>query len=202
LKKYSNLIKQNKIMMKTISVFTLVITGLLFTACNTAPTTDEAINFNDEVIADQTKYLEYETVFIDALSYSYDDYTAEDTIPYEAVEKAVNELEESYAFLNAFVEENIEKYNKMEAFDTEDVFRLAFVKYLESYKELIASEYTGLMEIQKYYLEELEVTDDMIMKWDPLIEKAEQKGEEIEDAFGEKQKDFAAQYEFELVEQE
>ena len=186
--------------MKTISVFTLVIIGLLFTACNTAPTTDEAIKFNDEVIADQTQYLEYEAVFIDALSYSYDDYTAEDTIPYEAVEKAVNELEESYASLNVFVEENIEKYNKMEAFDDEDIFRLAFMEYLESYKELIASEYTGLMEIQKYYLEELEVTDDMIMKWDPLIEKAEEKGEEIEDTFEEKQKDFAAQYEFELTE--
>ncbi len=188
-------------MMKTISVFTLVIIGLLFTACNTAPTTDEAKDFNNEVIADQIQYLEHETVFLDALSYSYDDYATEDTIPYEAVVMAVNELEESYVSLNAFVEENIEKYNKMEAFDTEDVFRLAFVEYLESYKELIGSEYADLMKIQKYYLEELEVTDDMIIKWDPLIEKAEEKGEEIEDAFEEKQKDFAAQYEFELTEQ-
>ncbi len=189
-------------MMKTISVFTLVITGFLFTACNTAPTTDEAIKFNDEIIAAQTQYLEHETVFIDALSYSYDDYTAEDTIPYAAVEKAVNELEESFASLNAFVEENIEKYNKKEAFDTEDVFRLAFVEYLESYKELIGSEYADLMEIQKYYLEELEVTDDMILKWEPLTQKAEQKQKETENTFGDKQKDFAAQYEFELTTQE
>jgi len=185
--------------MKTRFFFLTTMIALFFVACNTAPTTEEAIAFNDKIIADQTQYLEYETVFIDALSYSYDDYITEDTIPYEAVEKAVKELEESYASLNAFVEENIEKYDKMEAFDEEDIFRLAFIDYLESYKELIKNEYAELMEIQKYYLKELEVTDDMIVKWDPLIEAAEQKGKKTESDFENKQKEFATQYTFELT---
>ena len=116
------------------------------------------------------------------------------------IEKAVNELEESYTSLNAFVEESIEKHIKMEAFDTEDIFRLAFVEYLKSYKELIASEYADLMEIQKYYLEELEVTEEMIVKWDACVEEAEQKGRKTESDFEECQKDFAKQYKFILIE--
>jgi hypothetical protein len=174
----------------------------LFTACNVAPTKEEAVDFNDDIITDQTTYLEKETVFIDALSYNYDEFSVEDTIPLEAVDEATEVLEKSYTELKDFVEENIEKYNKVEAFDEEDIFRIAFVDYLNSYLELINNEYAELMEIQMYYLEELEVTDDMIVKWDNLIDEAEEKGEDIEDAFGEKQNEFAAQYEFELIEQE
>ncbi len=178
----------------------LVAVILFFTGCITQKRTNKAIVFNDNVIADQIQYLEQETLFIDALSYSYDDYTAEDTISYEAIEMAVNELEESYASLNAFVEENIEKYNKMDAFDSKDVFRFAFIEYLESYKELIASEYTDLMEIQKYYLKELYVTDEMIVKWDSCIEKTDKKEKKIESDFEKCQKDFAKQYKFTLIE--
>lgn len=188
--------------MKKLSVLTLLFVGFLLSSCTQAPTKEEAIDFNDRIIEDQTEYLQTETVFIDALSYNFDEYSVEDTIPEEAKEAAVIELEESYNTLKSFAEEKHAEYSEMEAFDGEDIFRTAFISYLESYLELINNQYLELMEIQKYYLQELEVTDEMIVKWDDLIEEAEQTGEDIEAEFGEKQENFAAQYEFELEEQE
>ncbi len=188
--------------MRKLHIVPLLLFIIFYSSCNQKPSKEEAARYNDKVVADQLSYLEKENAFIDAMTYNYYEYSAEDTIPDEAKEKAVSSLQEAYENLKKFTEEKLKEYKKAEAFDNKDLFRQAFIDYLSSYNTLIENQYLELMEIQSYFLLNLEVTEKMIIDWDKLHEEVEKGGEEIEKDFEEAQIQFASQYNFELIEED
>jgi len=160
-------------MKKLLFPLTMVI-AMFFVACDTAPTTQEAIDFNDEIVADQSDLIDLNQDFIDA--YSDDD---------------MGDIEDALDELETFVEDKTEEYEKMEAFDEKDIFRTAFLDLLDDFDK-IAEDYNEILDMW---------TDDDVTL-DEIADFEEKINDETEDAnekFLKKQKDFAAQYEFELA---
>jgi len=162
---------------KIINVFILIIITFFFVACDSTPTKEEAIKFNDKVAADQEKFLDLNNEFLDLY---YDLVTDEMTEVLEEIE--------------AFVKEKTEEYETMEAFDEKDILRKAFLDLLEEHTENINDyETRAKMDVVEYLL-----FTDIALSQQELLKKVE----EANSTFLKKQKDFAAQYEFEITESE
>jgi len=160
-------------MRKLLFPLTMVI-AMFFVACDMAPTTDEAIAFNDEIVADQSDLIDLNQEFIDV--YSGDDL--------DDIEDAMEELE-------TFLEDKTEEYEAMEAFDDEDIFRKAFLDLLGEFTE-ISEDYEKLLEMWA----DDDVTLDEIADFEEEINDATT---EANENFLDKQKDFSEQYEFDLA---
>jgi Ni,Fe-hydrogenase I large subunit len=160
-------------MRKLLFPLTMVI-AMFFVACDMAPTTEEAIDFNDEIVADQSDLIDYNQDFID--EYSGDD---------------LDEIEDAMDELNTFLEDKTEEYEAMEAFDEEDIFRKAFLDLLGAFTE-ISEDYEKLLEMWA----DDDVTLDEIADFEEEINEAT---DDANQTFLDKQKDFAEQYEFTLA---
>ena len=160
-------------MRKLLFPLTMVI-AMFFVACDMAPTTEEAIAFNDEIVADQSDLIDLNQEFID--TYSGDD---------------LDDIEDAMDELDAFLEDKTEEYEAMEAFDDEDIFRKAFLDLLGEFTE-ISEDYEKLLEMWA----DDDVTLDEIADFEEEINDATT---EANENFLDKQKDFSEQYEFDLA---
>jgi hypothetical protein len=148
-------------------------------SCDMAPTTEEAIAFNDEIVADFRKLVEADDAFIDAMY--YDDIAEIETAMYE---------------LQDFVEETTEEYEEMEAFDDEDIFRKAFLDLLEVYHDIAFEDYPVLVDYIYQVVEEgnAEVGEEYVDFAGEIDDKVAAAKEE----FYAGQEKFSEQYDFVL----
>ncbi len=161
-------------MRKLLFPLTMVI-AMFFVACDMAPTTVEAIAFNDEIVADQSDLMDLNQEFIDRYNESSDDFSD----VYDALEE-----------LETFLEDKTDEYEEMEAFDEEDFFKKAFLDLLGEFTE-ISEDYEKLLEMWK----DDDVTlEEVYELQDEIDEATEEALDDIHDA----QKDFADKYEFDL----
>jgi len=168
-------------MKKLLFSLTMLI-AMFFVACDTAPTTQEAEDFNDKVINDQFELLDLNSEF----KYAY---------PNDNIGDAEDALDK----LETFVEDKADEYETMEAFDKEDIFRTAFLDLLDDFDEII-KDYYKLLEMREQW--ENGGEDDVIEDILDFQDEIDGVTEEANSTFLESQKDFAAQYEFELEEKE
>jgi len=143
------------------------------------PTTKDAIDFNDEIVADFRKLVDADDAFIDAMYY---DDVAE-------IEKAMYDLQD-------FVKETTEEYENMEAFDDEDIFRKAFLELLDVYNDIAFKDYPKLVGYIYQVVEEgnTAIGDEYVK----LTGKIEDKVAEAKEDFYAEQEKFAEQYDFVL----
>lgn len=171
--------KQKFILMKKLLYPVLLFVVAFMVSCDMGPTTEDAIDFNDEIVADFRKLVEADDAFIDAMY--YDD---------------VAEIENAMYDLQDFVKETTEEYEDMEAFDDEDIFRKAFLELLDVYNDVAFKDYPKLVDYIYQVVEEgnTEIGDEYVDFAGEIDDKI---AEAKEDFYAEQEK-FAEQYDFVL----
>lgn len=167
--------------MKKIFLTLGVAVVFLMTMTSCGPTTEDAIAKNDEIVADQKAMLELEDDLISAITEDGD----------------IDVIEDAYDEYVDFLEKTLKEYEDMEAFDDNDTFRKAMIALLTEFTDVAKNEYRDLIDIWSKDAEDL--TEQDFDDWDNLIEDIDDKEGDANDAFLDAQKDFAAEYNFELV---
>jgi len=163
-------------------IFATIIGSLFISAIlvSCGPTSNDAIKYNDELVNQQTKVFEKETVLIDAISKNMPD-----------------KLEGLYSDLKKQVDESISAVEKMDAFDGKTDFKDAAMKVFNTYKDVTANEYNDMIKYSKIpdslYTQE---DDDKVIE---LSKKIDDKLNKSVDDFIQIQKSFAGKYKFELT---
>jgi hypothetical protein len=171
--------KQKFILMKKLLYPVLLFVVAFMVSCEMGPTTEDAIDFNDEIVADFRKLSEADDAFIDAMY--YDD---------------IAEIENAMYDLQDFVKETTEEYEDMGSFDDEDIFRTAFLELLDVYNDIAFKDYPKLVDYIYQVVEEgnTEIGDEYVDFAGEIDDKA---AEAKEDFYAEQEK-FAEQYDFVL----
>lgn len=151
--------------------------ALLFVACNTE-TSEKAIEYNDSMIAIQSKVDESLVDFLDAVD-TFDASEMEDarTETLDAIKKAVKEVDE------------------MRDFDKKDDYKKEMTKLLKMHKDITENELTEVIDLVGYTDE---MTDEDWDNYDKLYSDALDKYNEAFDDFNEWQADFAKKWDFEV----
>jgi hypothetical protein len=160
----------------TFSVFILLFSAVF------AQTKEQAIDYNDKVVADQKKMLILEDFFVTAIINDL----GGDTIKLE------------YEIYCDYLQFTLDKYSKMKKFDSKDTFRKAIIELLTNFQKAATTEYKEMLDIYSIPTEEL--TDTHFNRWTELSEIVDKKENEYNDAFLEAQKVFAKEYDFSLSE--
>lgn len=165
--------------MNRILLFSLFI--LLFSGIK-AQTKDQAIDFNDKIVADQKKMLILEDFFITSIINDM----GGDTIQLD------------YEIYCDFLQFTLDKYSKMKKFDKNDTFRKAIIDLLSNFLTVAKTEYKEMLEI--YSIPPENLTDENFNRWTELSEIIDKKENTYNDAFLDAQKAFAREYSFSLSE--
>lgn len=147
-----------------------------------AQTVDEAIKWNDDIVASQIMMLSLEDELISAIS----DNGAIDTIAITYVEYLT------------FLNEAINYYEGLPKFDRKDIFRIAYLDLLYAFRDVATIEYAEILKI--WFKPADDLTEEDFSRWDELIEIIDSKEIKSNKAFLEKQIEFAKQYKFSLNE--
>lgn len=165
--------------MKKLLLFVGVGLMTVFTSCG--PTQDDAVKFNDQVVADQKELLAMEEELIGTITDDAD----------------VSDVEKAYEKYVKFIDNTLKKYEEMDEFDKNDTFRKAMLELLKAFQAIAKDEYKTVVKI--YGKSEEDLTEDDLDTWDSVIDDIESKEGEANDAFLEKQKVFADEFGFSLV---
>lgn len=165
--------------MKKLVLFLGVGLMTIFTSCG--PTQEDAVKYNDEVVADQKKLLAMEEELINAIT----------------GDESVSKVEGAYEDYVDFIATTLKKYEEMDSFDKNDTFRKAMIELLKAFQTVAKDEYKTVVDI--YGKTEEELTEEDLDTWDSVIDDIESKEGDANDAFLEKQKVFADEYGFSLV---
>lgn len=151
------------------------------TLVSCGPTTDEAIDYNDLIIDEQSAIDDKEVLLINSLA-------AEDASA-ESMKKAL-------ADFDAQVASGIEKLKGLSKFDDTTVFADAALKLFVLYDGVAKNEYKQVVEIyskEDYTEEDLDLADKLL---DAIDEKLDGEMKTFQDV----QKNFAAKYNFKIEE--
>lgn len=156
--------------------------GIVFAATMIAcgPTTEDAINHNDNLVADQKELLDLESDFVNAIV--------------DGQEEAV--IKKTYKKYTDFLNETEKKYAEMDEFDEKDTFRKAMINLIKVYKEVAENEYDEMVEIYMKNTDDL--TDADFEKWEELTNMVDNKESKANDDFLDAQKEFSKEYNFDL----
>ncbi|NTW32368.1 MAG: hypothetical protein HGB12_07055 [Bacteroidetes bacterium] len=156
-----------------ISLF--IVAGLI--SCG--PYSDDAVKYNDELVEQQTKVFEKESILIDAINKN---------MP-EKLDTALNSLVDQ-------VKESTEATEKIKEFEGGTELKDAALKVLSTYKGVIQKEYIEMIKIAKtpdsLYTQE---DDNKIID---ISKKIDDKLNQIIESFIKKQKEFSNKNKFEL----
>lgn len=169
--------------MKKIFLNLGVVVAFLMTMTSCGPTTEDAIAHNDKIVEDQKKMLSLEQDLIyaiedgdlDAIDRAYDDYVS-------------------------FLEETLSKYEEMDAFDENDTFRKAMIDLLTTFLDVAKNEYKDLIAIWSKDVEDL--TEKDFERMDKITRDIDKKEIDANNAFLDAEKDFAAEYNLILLNDE
>ena len=162
--------------MKKIFLILGVTAAFMMTACG--PTTEDAIDHNGVIVADQKEMLKIEGDFVNAIS----------------EDGKISVVEDAYDDYIDFFEKTIKKYDDMDAFDKNDTFRKAMIDLLNAYEDIAKNEWRALINL----LPINQFTEQDREDWKTLLEIIDEKEGEAIDDFLDAQKKFAGEYEFEL----
>jgi hypothetical protein len=162
----------------------LALALILFIGVNAQKTKDEAIIHNDVIVDDEIMLLDMDDLFISSVTQSLNAETVE----------CVRGL-----FLD-YIDNRLEKYEKMDAFDEQDVFRKAIIVLLTTYKSVVVNEYVTIVELyaiptEEYLLDE----ENYDLQWDETVESLDKKTSDAISLFLEEQVVYAEQYGFTLT---
>lgn len=145
------------------------------------PTTEEAIDHNDEIVGVQSEMIQLENDLVYAIS----------------EDGSVDAIETAYDDYLSFIKKNLNKYEDMDAFDESDTFRKALVDLLKAFKDVAKEEWRAVVDLLSKDPEE--ITDQDIEDYDVLLEDIDDKENKANEKFLKKQKKFADEYDFKLV---
>ncbi|PKP04774.1 MAG: hypothetical protein CVU11_03420 [Bacteroidetes bacterium HGW-Bacteroidetes-6] len=146
-----------------------------------AQTKDQAIGFNDKIVADQKKMLILEDHFITSIINDM----GGDTIQLE------------YEIYCDFMQYTLDKYSKMKKFDKKDTFRKALIELLTNFLQVAKTEYKEMLDI--YAIPTDKLTDEHYNRWTELSNIIDKKENTYNESFLDAQKAFASEYSFSLV---
>jgi len=141
-------------------------------------TTDDAIEYNDEMIDIQSEVDQSLVDMLDVLDYG----TAEDM--WEAKEETLE-----------LIDESIEKVEEMDEFDGSDEFKDEMLELLDMYKDIVENELTIVIE---YQIDFDNLSDDEFDEYYDLYTVALDKYESAFSNFTEFQEDFAEEWDLSL----
>lgn len=162
----------------------LALALFLFIGVNAQKTKDDAIIHNDVIVDDEIMLLDMDDLFISSVTQSLNAETVE----------CVRGL-----FLD-YIDNRLEKYEKMDAFDEKDVFRKAIIELMTAYKSVVENEYVAIVELyaiptEEYILDE----ENYDLQWDETVDALDKKTSDAIALFLEEQLVFAEQYGFTLT---
>lgn len=162
-------------------LFSTIIGSLFVSAMlvSCGPTTDDAVKYNDELVAQQTKVFEKESALIEAISKNIPD-----------------KLDLLCADLSKQIDESTEAVKKMESFDGKTEMKDAAMKVFIAYKEVTDKEYKEMIKFAKTPDSLYTPEDDN--KLIEVSKKIDDKLNKAVDEFVQLQKEFAEKYKFEL----
>ncbi|MCX7697111.1 MAG: hypothetical protein N2Z72_05385 [Bacteroidales bacterium] len=147
---------------------------------NCSRTREDAVKFNNAVVADQRLIIESINKLVDVF---------QDT-NYQQIEKR-------YVEHVRLLEEMKAKYINMQPFDDEDILRKAFMDFIDTNYRCAKNEYARLIDILKMTTEK--TYWDNKKKWDSIAHLVQEKEQRINEKFLEAQKKFAEKYDITLV---
>lgn len=143
---------------------------------------DKAIAWNDTIVHDQKKMLDLESDFVNAIV------DGKDT-------SVIGKFYKTYSDCLIDLEK---KYKETAAFDKHDTFRKAMIELVTRFIDVAKNEYSELMRV--YAKDPENLTDEDFDKWVDLTNIIEIKESAANDLFLIKQKVFATEYNFSLIE--
>lgn len=156
----------------------LILIAMVMTSCG--PTPQQAVDYNDKIIAEQSLIDASLSVFIEALQ-----------------DGDIEEIEETYADAVKQNEIGTDVVSKMEDFDGKTDLKDAALKLFDVYKSLLENEYKEMVDIKK--LPDNKVTDEVVEKWEDLAEKSSEELDRGMEILKTAQVEFSVKYRFTLA---
>ena len=150
---------------------------ILLTSCG--PTTEQARQYNDKLIAQEVKVIEA----IDAVDNAFSTYKPELIEP--VIEKAKKQIEES-----------VKKINEIGDFDGDSEFKNETLNLFNLFKKHLNNEYAEQLELTK--LSDEEYTEKEEARWYELSKKMNDEYTKVFNKFSEAQENFAEKWGFPL----
>lgn len=157
----------------------LLFFAIFFTSC--APTKEEAMNYNDNIIKEQKKVINAENELIRAIKNKDID---------------VIVLDGLYKGLSNQINESTAQLEKMDKFDGKTDFKDAALTLMKKYREVVNTDYKAWMDNLKIPLDKL--TDADISQEKIIVADINRKLNNANADFVNAQKDFALKYKFQL----
>lgn len=145
------------------------------------PTTEEAIDHNDDIVGTQSEMIQLENDLVYAIS----------------EDGSIDAIDAAYDDYLSFFKKKIKEYDKMDAFDESDTFREAMIDLLDAFEEVAKNEWKAVIDLLSKDPEE--ITDQDIEDYDVLLEEIDFKENKANQKFLKKQEEFAKEYDFKLV---
>lgn len=165
--------------MKRNLFFLLISMAFLFVACG--PTQDQAVAHNDAIVADQKALLNLEDELLDLVFDANADFAT------------VTAKHQEY---NNMIATLLDKYEKMPAFDDQDIFRLAMLDFVKSFKGISENQFKTFIDIISSVTEENQ--DEVQGQIESLATEIDNLEAKTLEVFLKKQEEFASQYGFTL----
>lgn len=160
------------------TVLFFVIASLL-TSC--APSKEEAMNYNDNIIKEQKKVINAENAVIRAIKDKNMDILV---------------IQGLYEALSKQVDESLATIDKMDKFDGKTDFKDAALKFMKTYREVVSKDYKAWIENLKIPLDKL--TNEDLSQEKIIVADINRKLDNANSDFINAQKDFALKYKFQL----
>lgn len=155
----------------------LPVLALLFVAC-ASENTDKAIDYNDKMIAIQSKVDQSRVDLLDAIE------------TFDPVEMEATKIEAL-----DIIKDALKDVESMRDFDNKDDFKKEMTKLLKMYKNITENELSEIIELIGY---SDEMTDEDWDNYDQMYEGALDKYDTAFDNFNDWQSDFAKEWKFEV----
>jgi len=162
-------------------LFQLSAVLVLFVLAACGPTKEDAIKFNDGLVADQKEILGLEDNLITSIvDWKYDQ-SKSDLMAYQGK-----------------LAEYLKKYEDMKAFDKEDEFRLSMIVLLKALKEQADVNYPAVIDFIPLSLTIDELEDEPMTALFDILDEIDLKSDAANSQFLDAQKKFAEKYELQL----
>jgi len=162
------------------STLTLLLLMSILYAC--APSVEQAIKYNDDIIAKN----EAIQAKLNVLTDSYDKFIPE-------------EMDKAYAEALKSTQEGIEFINKLEAFDKDTSFKAGALSLFKTYQSILEVEHKRLIELLK--LPSSQYGEAQVAEYDKLREEANKKPDIEVNKLTEIQANFAKKFKFEITQE-
>ena len=166
-------------MKQKITFFALISMLVLVFACNTKPTTDEALAYDDKIIHEQGAIQDSFNAFEETL-----------------LTYVPEEMEAALADALAQTEKSLKILKECEEFDKKTELRDAAIDFAEMYKDLAENEYVAL--VANYSLPDSLYSEEVEENCNLLLTSIDEKYTKVFDKMAKAQQDFADAYGFEI----